>query len=190
MTSSRSFRQENKNAGSPGNGEPVFLAVGQLRRPHGVRGELLMEVFTDFPERLIPGVRVYVSPDHQPLHLNSVRHHAKGLLVSFKEYDTPEQVGELRNRLLMVSAEDRPSLPEGEFYHHQIIGLKVFSDTGDYLGIVSEILETGSNDVFVVKNESGEGLLLPATDEVILAIDLELGKISVHLLPGLIPGEE
>jgi len=190
MTHPGPFPKQNETSGSPVNGEPVFLAVGKLRRPHGFQGEMLMDVMTDFPERLKPGVRVYISPDRQPLYLSGVRQHSKGILVAFKEYDTAEQVGELRNRFLLVRVDDRPPLPEGEFYHHQIIGLEVYSDADEHLGMVTEILETGVNDVFVVKSESGEEFLLPATDEVILAIDLEQGKIRVHLLPGLIASSE
>jgi 16S rRNA processing protein RimM len=190
MTRNRSGRHEKKFAGSPGDGEPVFLAVGLLRKPHGVRGEALMEVLTDFPDRLKPGVRLFISPEYHPVHLQSVRQHSKGLLVSFKEYLSLEEVGELRNQLLMVRVDDRPALPEGEFYHHQILGLKVYDEAGVFLGVVSEILETGANDVYVVKKEARKDLLLPATDDVILAVDLEAANIKVQLLPGLMPDEE
>jgi 16S rRNA processing protein RimM len=190
MKHPRSLHQEKKFKGSPANGEPVFLAVGLLRRPHGVRGEVLMEILTDFPERLEPGVRLFISPDHHPVHLNTVREHSKGLLVSFKEYNSPEQEGELRNQLLLVRVDDRPQLPEGEFYHHQILGLEVYDETETHLGVVAEILETGANDVYVVKKEARKDILLPATDEVILAVDLESGTLKVHLIPGLVPEEE
>ncbi|MBE0409215.1 MAG: 16S rRNA processing protein RimM [Anaerolineales bacterium] len=176
--------------GSPGIGEPVFLAVGLLRRPHGVHGEILMEVLTDFPERLEPGIRLFISPDHHPVHLKSVRQHSKGLLVSLVEYQTQEMAGELRNRLLMVRVDDRPPLPEGEFYHHQILGLEVYAHSGKLLGVVSEILETGANDVYVITKESRQDLLLPVTDEVILDVDLEAGVLRVKLIPGLMPDEE
>jgi 16S rRNA processing protein RimM len=190
MTRNRSDRQEKKFAGSLEDGEPVFLAVGLLRRPHGLGGEVLMEVLTDFPERLEPGVCLYISPEYQSVHLKSVRQHSKGLLVSFKEYLSPEKVGELRNQWVMVRVDDRPPLPKGEFYHHQILGLKVYDEAGVFLGVVAEILETGANDVYLVKKDSRQDLLLPATDEVILSVDLEAATLKVHLLPGLMPDEE
>jgi 16S rRNA processing protein RimM len=175
------------DAGSPVRGEPVFLAVGKLRRPHGVHGEMLMDVLTDFPERLHPGMLLYVGPKHQLLRLHGLRQHGSALLVTFDGYETPEKVGELRNHLAYVTAADRPPLPEGEYYHHQLIGLKVVSEQGENLGVVTEIFATGANDVYVVRPELGGEILIPAVDEFILAVDLERGEIRVHLSPGLLP---
>ena len=82
------------------------------------------------------------------------------------------------------------ALPEGEFYLHQLLGLRVVRDEDNLpLGQVAEILETGANDVFLVRRETGADLLLPDIDPVILKIDLEQGEIRVHLLPGLLPGD-
>jgi len=168
--------------------EPLYLAVGQLRRPHGVRGEIRMEVFTDFPERLQPGRTVYVGPRRLPLRLASVRWHNEVLLVAFEGYADRDRVGLLRNMLVSVPADDAPPLPEGEFYYHQILGLTVVTDEGETLGKITEIMETGANDVFIVQPEDGgREILLPDTDEVVLAIDVEAGTMTVHLLPGLLP---
>ena len=179
--------QEADLAGSPDQGEPVFLAVGRLRRPHGVRGEIRMDLLTDFPERLKPGVQLYIGDDKNPLPLHSCRVHKGGLLVSFAGLADRDQIGELRNQLVFVQADDRPPLPEGDFYHHEMIGLRVIGETGADLGELVEILETGANDVLVVRPESGKDLLLPAIDEVIQAIDLPAGELRVKLLPGLLP---
>ena len=170
--------------------QPSFLVVGKLHRPHGVQGEMIMEVLTDFPERLHVGVTLYVGEKQAPMRLVKVRQHAKGLLVSFQGCSTPEAAGELRNQLVYVLAEDRPPLPEGEYYHHQIIGLQVLSDQGEPLGTVREILETGANDVFIILPKNGPEILVPDTDEVILRIDLKKGEMVVHLLPGLLPDKE
>jgi len=186
MAGVRNSRANEQQAGSPPGGEPAFLVVGKLRRPHGVRGEILLEVFTDFPERLQPGVTVLVGEKHQPQRIRSRRIHNKGLLVSFDGYTTPETVGALRNALVYVTAADRPPLPKGEYYHHQLLGLRVLTDEGQELGRIIEILTTGANDIYVVRGESGAEILLPAVDEVILEIDLEKGLLHAHLLPGLI----
>jgi 16S rRNA processing protein RimM len=172
--------------GSPPPGEPVFLAVGRLRRPHGVRGEILMDILTDFPERLRPGITLYAGSEHQALHLTHCRWHSKALLMSFEGYHTPEDVGELRNRILYVSAADRPPLPEGEYYHHQLIGLQIVDEAGKSLGRLTEILETGANDVLVVRPPVGAEILLPLIDPVVLKIDLERQEILVRLLPGIL----
>ncbi len=175
------------DAGSPQKGEPVFLAVGKLHRPHGVRGEIIMDVLTDFPERLQVGITLYVGPDHRPLRLRSHRQHAAGMLVAFDGYNTPEKAGELRNHYVYVTTADVPPLPEGEYYHHQLIGLKVVDEVGKVLGKVTEILATGANDVYIVRPEIGTEILIPAVDEYILDTDLERGELRVHVAPGLLP---
>ncbi len=173
----------------PSDRQPSYLVVGKLHRPHGVHGEMILEVLTDFPERLHEGVTLYVGEKQAPMRLVKVRQHNKGLLVSFQGCSTPEAAGELRNQFVHVPAADRPPLPEGDYYHHQIIGLHVLSDQGEPLGIVSEILETGANDVFVIRPKNGPEILVPDTDEVILRIDLMKGEMVIHLLPGLLPPE-
>ncbi len=165
--------------------EPLYLAVGKLRRPHGVRGEIRMEVLTDFPERLQPGTTVYVGPRRLPLRIVSVRRQGDFLLLTFEGYPDRDRVGLLRNMLVTVPAESLPPLEEGEFYYHQILGLRVLTDEGEDLGTVTEIMETGANDVFVVTDTHGNEVLLPDTDEVVLEINPEAGVMRVHLLPGL-----
>lgn len=170
-------------------GRPLYLAIGQLRRPHGVRGEMLMTILTDFPERIQAKKRLFVGEQHDPLVVRSLRNHAEGLLISFYGFDTPEAVGRFRNQYVFVEAAGLPPLPQGEYYHHQLIGLQVFSEDGQCLGRLTEILETGANDVYVVTDDAGGELLLPAIPEVILDVDVERSRMRVHLLPGL-RGEE
>jgi 16S rRNA processing protein RimM len=172
-------------SGSP-TGEPVYLAVGFLRRPHGLRGELVMDIHTDFPDRLRAGTKVFLGEQHQSAKLASARPHGTSVLVSFRGLTDPESAGRLRNTWVYVTAADRPPLPDGKVYQYQIIGLRVVTDDGRELGKLTEILATGANDVYVVKAEAGKEVLLPAIPEVILGIDLSNGEIKVHLLEGLI----
>lgn len=172
--------------GSPTAGEPVYLAVGLLRRPHGLRGEILFTITTDFPERLRPGGLVYFGEDKREVKIAGRRPHNDGIIFGFEGISTPEQAAKYTGKMVFVLAEDRPALPEGEYYHHQIIGLGAFDETGQRLGVVSEILETGANDVYVVKNPSGREILLPALEQVVLEIDLERKMMKVRLLPGLV----
>lgn len=175
------------STGSSGLGEPEFLAVGKLRRPHGVRGEMQMDVLTDFPERLKPGVTVYLGEHHEPHRIHNIRGHDQALLVTFDGYQNPEGVGVFRNTMVYVRVNELPPLPDGEYYHHQLLDLQVFREDGEYLGILAEILVTGANDVYVIETDDGTEILLPAINDVIREIDLERGQIRVHLLPGLLP---
>ncbi len=171
--------------GSPAKGEPVYLAVGLLRRPHGVRGELLMDVLTDFPERLRPGTWLLVGEQHTKMKLDRVRGHKDGLLVGFSGVDTPEAAGLYRNTVVFVTARDRPALPDGAYYHHQLLGLNVVEQDGRNLGVLAEILETGANDVFVIAKPGGGELLVPVIPDVIIEISPQKQSICVRLLPGL-----
>ncbi len=171
--------------GSPPVGEPEYLVVGFLRRPHGVKGEILMDVHTDFPERLKVGVTLFIGEEHLPMQLASRRPHSTGWLVRFRGLDTPEQVGRYRNTWVYVRTADRPPLAAGEYYHHQLLGSSVVTDQGQPLGTLVEILETGANDVYVVRDAEGRETLLPAIPAVILDIRPADRFMRVHLLDGL-----
>jgi 16S rRNA processing protein RimM len=179
------------NSGSPTPGEPEYLAVGKLRRPHGVSGEMLMSLWTDFPERLQPDTVVYLGTTHLPVCIKSIRGHHQDALVAFKEFSDREEAGQFRNQIIFVRTADLPALPDDEFYLHQLLGLRVIQDEdGVSLGVVAEILETGANDVFLVRREGKSDILIPDIDSVILKIDLEKREIRVNLLPGLIPEDK
>lgn len=185
MNSPEGNPSEVQNPGSPASGEPVFLAVGRFGKPHGVRGEISMQVVTDFPERFTPGTVVFVGPQHQALRLQSVRGHKNRLIIGFEDFSDRDSVGALRGQWVFVKADDRPELPEGEYYHHELLGLELHSLDGEVLGPIKEIIQTGAIDVFVLCGEDGKELLIPASDEVIQEIDLEAGVIHVQLIPGL-----
>lgn len=173
-----------KKQGSP-NGESVYLAIGFLRRPHGVNGELIMDLHTDFPERVKEGRKIYVGEKREALTIDSARKHAKGMLVKLRGYDSPELAGRFRNQWVCVKASEVPALPAGQVYKHELIGLTVTADIGETLGVLDEILETGANDVYVVKKENGAELLLPAIPNVVLETDMGRRVMKVRLIEGL-----
>ncbi len=156
------------------------MAVGKLRRAHGLSGELIMDVLTDFPERLVPGKKVYFGESHTLRIIRSVRPHHRGMLIAFETVDSPETARELVNQPIYVRSDELPELPDGEYYHHQLLGLAVVDQGGSAIGRLVEILETGANDVYVVEKMDGSELLLPAIDEVILSIDLNARQILVN----------
>ena len=178
-------------SGSPHAGEPEYLVVGALRRPHGVRGEMVMEVLTDFPERLKAGVVLFIGPARRQMTIGGVRPHNEGVLIKFEGVDSPEEAGRLRNQPVYVTAADRPALPEGQFYEHQLIGFSVVDEaTGQSIGTLSEIMHTGANDIYVVTGPDGSEVLLPVIASVVLKLDAGQRVITVHLLPGLVDDHE
>lgn len=161
------------------------MLVGKVRRPHGVHGEVVAEIYTDFPERLIPQKAVYLGEKYNKMILASQRPHNEGMLLGFEGVTTPEQAGRYRNQILSISASEESTLPEGEYYFYELLDLDVLDEAGTPLGTLTEILETGANDVYVVTDAAGHEILLPAIPEVVLDVDLDAHKMKVHLLPGL-----
>ena len=174
-----------KNTSGSPDGEPVYLTVAFLRRPHGVHGEIVMDLHTDFPERMKSGRKLFVGEEYQPMTLTSVRPRQSGLIVKFKGVETPEDAGLLRNQWVYIKAKDAPPLPEGQIYQYELFGFKVVDENGNPLGELVEIIETGANDVYVVRDDSGKEILLPAIPSVILDLDPARRLIRVHLLEGL-----
>lgn len=171
-------------SGSP-TGEPLYLSVGYLRRPHGVTGEIIMDLHTDFPDRFKAGRKIFIGEKHESHTIAAVRIHNNGLLIKIKGIDTPETVGKFRNQWVYIKRSDAAKLPEGQVYQHELYGVKVIDDSGNVLGEITEIIETGANDVYVVKNESGKEILLPAIPSVIFGLDAGARLMKVHILEGL-----
>ena len=172
-------------SGSPTKGEPDYLIVGYLRRAHGVRGEMVMEIHTDFPERLKSKAKVFVGKNYQPMTIATTRNHSEGLLIKLKGIDTPEDAARYRNQLVYVTAADRPPLPKGQFYVHELIGFEVVNEEG-LIGKLTEILQTGANDAYVVTRPDASEVLLPVIPSVVLGIEADRRLIRVHLIPGLL----
>lgn len=175
------------STGLPETGKPAFVAVGKLTRPHGIHGEIFLEILTDFPERLKPGGLVYTGDQYNPHVIASLRSHKKGLIVAFNGYHDPETVGKLRNQFVFVQSKNIPPLPEGEYYHHELLGSRIMTPDDQVLGELIQILQTGANDVLVVQTPSKTEILIPYIDEIVRKIDLENGVILIDPIPGLLP---
>ncbi|MBN1179574.1 MAG: 16S rRNA processing protein RimM [Anaerolineae bacterium] len=158
-----------------------------MLRPHGVRGELRVELLTDYPHHLSTHDTLYVGED-TPYPLESIRLHQKGALVKLRGCDDRNAAEALRGQLLFVPREKAVPLEEGEYYHYQIVGMEVTTDQGDVLGKVTDVLATGANDVYVVRGAWGE-VLLPAIDSVVRSLDVAARRMTVTLPPGLLKEE-
>ena len=176
-----------KSRRSSSSGQPSFLLLGRVLRPHGVRGELRIEVMTAYPERIVPESTVFIGPDPTDASsavaydVTSARKHQKYLILGLADVASRETADNLREQYVMVALADAVPLDDDEFYLYQAIGLRVVSEDGDLLGEVVEVIETGANDVYVVRGESGE-ILLPAIDECVIDV-AGLPKRSLRAVP-------
>ncbi len=172
-------QKKSYKAGSLGHDEPAFLVLGMLRRAHGVKGEIPLEVYTQLLDLLMPESVVFVGETYQPYTIESTRWKNNLLLIKFHEINDRTLVSELTNQLVFVKTDQLPPLTEDEIYYHDLIGLEVHEQGGIYLGIIVEIIETGANDVFVVQDEAGGEVLIPAVDDWIVDMDIPKGKMVV-----------
>jgi len=162
---------------------PEFLIVGYILAPWGLRGEVKVEVVTDFPERFAPQKVVYLNT--RPLEIESCRPHKQHLVVKLATIDSVEDAEKLRGQDLTIPRSELYPLPEGQYYTFQIIGLKVVTTEGKLLGRITEIMTTGSNDVYIVEGKRGE-ILIPAIEDVVKSIDLKKGKMVIEAIEGLL----
>ena len=181
MSRSSSSRPEHlDNPGSPQSGEPVYLMIGKMRRSHGIHGEMQMEVITEFPQTIKPGKNVFIGDEKREHTIATSRPAAKFLIVSLEGFPTRESVDGFKNEYVYIKAENLAALPPGRLYQHEVIGMQVMDEDGGILGEVVDILVTGANDVYVVRGQCGEELLLPAIKSVILSMDRESKTMIVR----------
>ena len=156
------------------------IVIGKLGAPHGIRGELRVIPLTDFPERFENLKQVYV--EDALLDIESVKYHKQFVIIKFKQCPVREEAASLTGRLIYIDKKDAVPLEEGEYYTFDIIGLEVFDVDGNTLGNVTEVLKTGSNDVYVVSQKGqAKQLLVPALKAVVKEIDIEKGRMVVDM---------
>ncbi len=169
--------------------EPEFLVIGQITKPHGVRGELRVDVTTEEPTRFFNLEKVHIAKNEritpEEIEVDSARFHQDKVLIKFVGYNYRDQVEHFRKWLILVPTDQAIPLEEGEFFYYQLVGMAIETDEGESLGEVIEVIQTGANDVFVVAHPERGELLIPDTEEVVTHIDSDLRKITVHVIPGL-----
>lgn len=171
--------------------EPRFLAIGQVVGVHGVRGELKVEPLTDDPQRFGQMDQVFIGPDGEDAvswPVSGYRLHKGRILLKLGGLEDRTPAEAFRGLLVQIPIEEPAPLEEDEYYEHEIVGLEVWTRAGEYLGRIEEILYTGANEVYVVRDakvDRGE-ILIPAIGDVVLAVDLEAGRMEIDLMEGLV----
>ena len=159
------------------------VIVGQIGGPWGLRGDLKVQVLTDLLSRFSPGSVLHLKG--QPTRVERSRPAKGGILVKLDTISDRTEAESVRGLLLTVPRSDVEPPPEGSYYHFQIIGIGVWSEQGEYLGNVKEILSTGGNDVYVLSGSGRKELLIPALEDVVLEVDLGQSRMTVRLPEGL-----
>jgi 16S rRNA processing protein RimM len=169
------------------------MVVGRVVRPHGVRGELLVEVLSDAPDRFAPGTAVAAGdPDSdtppRPLEVSDARLHQGRLLLRFVGVEDRDAAEALRGSLLTIPSEAARSLGPDEFWRHQLVGLAVVDPQGNGRGVVSDVLPGAAHDLLEVRRPDGATVLVPAV-AALVKVELEAGRLVVQPLRGLLDDE-
>ncbi len=173
-------RKGNNQSGSLKNSEPEFLIAGKLRKTHGLSGEMWIEVLTDHTEIFKQGAFIYIGKKFYKHVIRSFRMADKLGLIQIEGFTDPESLKSFNNANIFIKTTDLPILGDEEYYPHELIGLEVVNETGAILGILTEIIATGANDVFVITPRNGtKELLIPAIRSVIKKIDIESRQMVI-----------
>jgi 16S rRNA processing protein RimM len=164
---------------------PRYLVIGKVLAPWGLRGEVKIEILTDWPDRFALLERVHLGAELRPYALERFRLHKGKAILKLGDCESREAAEGLRGQFVQIPVEEAMPLGEDEYYEYQIIGLGVWTREGEHLGQVREVIYTGANDVYVVGDE-GQEILIPAIEDVVLEVDLEGRRIIVELMEGLI----
>jgi 16S rRNA processing protein RimM len=191
--SSKSSRKTTTEAAPPADARadlPERVAVGRVLRPHGVRGEVMVEVLSDVPGRLAPGRRLRASWEGRPARpsrevlVETYRPHKSGALVRFAGAEDRDQAEELRDALLDVDRSEVPDAPEGTYYWYQLLGCRCWVN-GEDLGEVTDLVEDGGGLLLVV-SKGDRQVPIPFVQSFLKEVDVERGRIELDLPEGLL----
>ena len=164
------------------------LEIGQIVNTFGIKGFVKIYPYVNDIQRFDDLKTIYVKNKKQEkeLEIEEIKYQKNMVLAKFKGIETVEQAEPLRNSYVEITRQDAIPLEEGEYFIADLLGMEVYLETGEKLGILEDIYNTGSNDIYVVKDELGKQYLLPYIDDVIKKIDLENNRITAHIIDGLI----
>lgn len=165
-----------------------LLRVGVITATHGIRGEVKVFPTTDDPERFkkLKHCMIMAKRENLELEVQSVKFFKQFVILKFKGYDSINDIEQFVKKDLMVTRENAVKCEPGEYFICDLIGLDVITDTGKHLGKLTEVLETGANNVYEVTTPDNKTVLIPVIDQCILAHDMTAKTVTVHLLDGLL----
>jgi 16S rRNA processing protein RimM len=162
--------------------EDVRLAVGTIGGTHGIHGELKLKLLTDQPDHLKTISQVYLGNSDEPVKLLNVRFQGDAALITLEGVNSPEEGKKLGGLTVRIAGSDARPLEPGEYFLFQLIGLHAVTEEGENVGEVSDLMETGANDVLVIQPATGgEDILIPNHPEYVTSIEPEAGRIVVRI---------
>lgn len=156
------------------------VCIGTIVAPHGVRGDIRILPQTEHPEQFLD-LDYLLLENGRTLHLTNARFHKRMVLIKCREVNNMNEAEVLRGQKVFIYTEDLPELEEGEFYVADLVGCDVTDEAGSAVGVLKDVISTGSNDVYVVTGTDGKEILVPALKKHVKEIDLDARRIVVEL---------
>lgn len=165
-----------------------LMEIGQIVNTYGIKGFVKVVPFTDNINRFEDLKSVYVETknDLEIYQIEDVKYSKNTVLLKFKGIDDINQAEKYRNCYLKIDRKDAVELPEDTYFIVDLLDMQVYTDENLPLGKIIDVYPTGSNDIYVVKNDEGKQILLPAIGQVVKEVDIQNKKMIVHLIDGLI----
>lgn len=161
-----------------------YLEAGKIVTTHGIRGEVKIMPYTDVPELLCEFDRLFIGKEHKEINIERSRVFKNTVIAKLEGIDTPEAAEKLRNKILYMHRDDL-ELDDDTYFIQDLIGMEVRdADSGQVYGRLDDVMQTGANDVYVIKGEDKE-YLVPAIADVIVSTDLENDVMTIRPLEGL-----
>lgn len=157
----------------------MWMVIGEVAGPFGVHGEVKIDPLTDYPERFETLRHVYVGPARHEYPVERARLHKRQVLVKLEGIDTPEQVESLRRQEVLVPRAEAAKLPQGHYYFDDLMGAEVVTTDGRAVGAITDIIRTGSNDVYVV-GEGRDAALIPAIKGAVTDLDITARRVVIE----------
>lgn len=163
------------------------LEVGKIVSTHGLRGEVKIVTWTDTPDVFEDIKYVYAVRKNEEISLTvkGIKYQKNNIIVKFAEIESIDEAEKYKNCILKADREMLGELPEGVYYIADLIGCEVYEDNGKMLGKISDVFNTGANDIYAVSAPERKDLLIPVTDETVIDVNIEDKRVTVHLLEGL-----
>ncbi len=164
-----------------------LLEVGKIVNTHGLRGEVKVVSWTDYPEVFEDIEYVYIKKknDYKRLDISGIKYQKGNIIVRFRQITDINEAEKYKNQVIYTERDMLGELPEGVYYIADLIGLNVVKENGEKIGVIADVFNTGSNDIYDIKRDGQKNLLLPVIEDVVLNISLEDKKVTVRMMEGL-----
>ena len=164
-----------------------MLEVGKIINTHGLKGEVKIVPWTDYPEQFEELDTVYADRRGEKIKLTvkGIKYQKNNIIVKFSEINSIDEAETYKNLIVFAERDALGELPEGVYYIQDLIGIDVEDEDGNSIGKIKDVFPTGSNDVYVVARENMKDLLLPVIDDVVLSVDIDAKKAVVRIMEGL-----